>query len=343
MPRLSIPVIAGLAVLLSACEAPSPDISQWRHSKSSYAAEFSNDGQLLLSGSTNTAARLWDTTTNQIKYDWQNNADNSIGTQAVAFSADAKRAATVEYDKVLVWDIDSGKPLNRLAFPMRVNDIDLSPEGDFLLIALANHTAIYFDIAANQVRQIFVHDGSPINSEINQPVNTVSFSPDGKLALTGGDDFMARLWNIETGEQLHSWKHHNRVNLVKFEPQGRFVITAGDTDQTHLWAMPNGDLQASLRTSPWPKEWPLPNFPIFDYTTTAVNFSADGTLLITGHSNERVCIWRLPNGDKQQCWKVARQNELSPGIIIQAVSFRNNDNSVLAIGGDGYAQQWPWR
>ncbi|MDX1574406.1 MAG: hypothetical protein R3341_10300 [Methylophaga sp.] len=342
-PALTTFFVTSLVCLLSACDSAPPESSQWRHSEGSYAAAFSDDGQYLLSASTSDAARLWDLKSNTLKYEWQNNAADNGGSQAVAFSDDAGRAATVEYDTVLIWDVTTGEPLHRLTLPMRVKDVDLSPDGRFVLLALADRSAVYFNLAENRVQQRFVHNGSPINSEVNQPVNSVKISPDGTMALTGGDDFMARLWNIETGEQIHSWRHKNRVNLVAFEPQGRFVVTAGYSDQTLLWALPEGDSQASLRSSPWPLQWPLPDFPIFDYTTTAINFSADGTLLITGHSNERVCLWQLPNGEKQRCWKVARRNQLSPGIIIQAVSFYDNDNSVLAIGGDGVAQRWQWR
>ncbi len=343
MPALKTIFVASLAFVLQACETPPPDGSHWRHSKSSYAADFSANGQFLLTASTKAAARLWDLQNNRIKYNWQNQAADDVGSQAVAFADNGQQAATVEYDTILIWDIKTGEPLHRLTLPVRVKDVDLSADGQFVLMALADRSAVYFDINANQVRQRFVHDGSPINSEVNQPINSVKISPDGKLALTGGDDFMARLWDLQSGEQLHSWRHENRVNLVKFEPQGRFVVTAGDSDQTHLWALPEGDLQASLRSSAWPAQWPQPDFPVFDYTTTAINFSADGTLLVTGHSNERVCLWQLPDGQKQQCWKVPRQNQLSPGIIIQAVKFTDNDNSVLAIGGDGIARRWQWR
>lgn len=329
--------------MLTACETPPAETTQWRHSESSYAAEFSDNGQFLLSASTKSAARLWDISTNTMKYGWQSSASGDIGSQAVAFSDNAGRAATVEYDTVVIWDVNSGEPLHRLTLPMRVKDVDLSPDGRFVLMALADRSAVYFNLTKNLVQQRFVHDGSPINSQVDQPINSVKISPDGNMALTGGDDFMARLWDIESGEQLHAWRHQNRVNLVAFEPQGRFVVTAGDSDQTHLWALPEGDLQASLRSSPWPRKWPLPVFPVFNYTTTAINFSADGTMLVTGHSNERVCLWQLPDGEKQRCWKVARKNQLSPGIIVQAVSFYDNDNSVLAIGGNGVAQRWLWR
>ena len=68
MPALKTIFVASLAFVLQACETPPPDGSQWRHSESSYAADFSANGQFLLTASTKAAARLWDLQNNRIKY-----------------------------------------------------------------------------------------------------------------------------------------------------------------------------------------------------------------------------------------------------------------------------------
>ena len=59
-------------------------------------------------------------------------------------------------------------------------------------------------------------------------VFAVACSPDGKHALTGGDDSTARLWNVKTGKQLKIWEHGGRVYSVKFTPNGRRILTASD-------------------------------------------------------------------------------------------------------------------
>lgn len=336
-------VLPGLLLLLVGCEDRPQQIYQWQHSEGTYAATFSADGKFLLSADVDAAARLWDLQNNQVKYSWQSEQKETVRSTTVALAKSSPIAATVELDTVMLWNTDNGMPENRLTFPLRVKALDISPDGQFLLLALADSTAVYFDINANRVLHVFEHDGTAVDSPVKHPINTVAISPDGKMALTGGDDRTARLWDLQSGEQLQNWVHGNTVTLVKFDPQNRFAFTAADNDHAYLWSLADGSLQSQLRSSAWPKSLPVPEFPVFNTTTTAVNFSEDGMLLVTGHAAERICVWQLPQGDKLRCWKVTRQNPLNPGMVIQAVAFNANAGAVLSIAGTGEAQQWQWR
>lgn len=343
MQSISRFILPGLLLLLSGCEGKPQQTYQWQHSDGSYAATFSGDGQFLLSADVDAAARLWDLQNNQVKYSWQSEQKETVRSTSVALAKSSPIAATVEFDTVMLWNTQNGMPENRLTFPLRIKSLDISPDGRFLLLALADSTAVYFDITANRVRHVFEHDGAAVDSPVKHPINAVAISPDGKTALTGGDDRTARLWDLQNGQQLQNWLHGNSVNLVKFDPQSRFVFTAADNDHSYLWSLADGSQQSQLRSSAWPKSMPIPDFPVFTTTTTAVNFSQDGMLLVTGHAAERLCVWQLPQGDKLRCWKVTRQNPLNPGMVIQAVSFVANDSAVLSIAGTGEAQQWQWR
>lgn len=344
LPLLSRLAIIGCSLLITACDAAPPLSFEWPHSEGSYAASFSEDRQYLITAGINSEVRLWDVANNTIAFSWQSDTQQQASSsELVALSPNGQVAATVEYDTVLLWKVDTGEPLNRLVFPFRIHAIDLSPNGDFILLALANSSAIYFDVAANQVRQVFQHDGAAVNSELNHMLHSVAISPDGQTALTGGDDRTARLWDLQSGDPLFNWLHGNTVNLVAFDPQSRFALTAADNDQTHLWDLTNGQQIATLRSSAWPSSLPLPNFPVFNSTTTAVGFSADGQLLVTGHAAERVCVWQLPSAAKKACWKVPRQQLLTPGNVIQAVAFTPDDRSIQTVGGNGWVQLWQWR
>jgi len=346
-----------MSMMLLGCSNEREADQQWEHSNlSSYAAAFSKDGRYVLVGDTDAPARLWDIEANKVLYSWQN-TEGSAGSSAtvdingearqvnatttlVGFSDDSKVAATVEQDTIVLWNMADGEPMLRLGFPVNIKAIALSKHGDYLLMALYDRTAVYFDVINNKVLQILEHDGSNVGSPINQLINAVAISPSGKYALTGGDDQTARLWNLETGEQIRSWKHENSVNIVDFYPKGGYVITGAGNGQTHFWNMVSGEEQYILRPSAWPKDMPLPDFPSFKMTTTALDFSSDGAYLVTGHPSQRICIWRAADGQKIDCWQVARRQALRPGVVLQAVSFSPDDRAIYSESGNGIGQKW---
>lgn len=350
-----------ITLLLAGCTSERESDKQWAHSDlSSYAAAFSPNGKYVLVGDTDSPARLWNIEENKVVYTWQNNEE--VGTTtAVGFSGDGKVAATVEQggvvsdkkssfrnevdiveqDVIVLWEVATGEPMMRLSFPARIKAIALSQHGDYVLLALYNRTVIYFDVIENRVLQILQHDGKAVNSPINQLINTVALSPSGKYALTGGDDQTARLWKLETGEQIRSWKHENSVNIVAFYPKGGYVLTGAGNGQTHFWNMKTGEEKYILRTSSlWPADKPLPDFPTFKTTISAIDFSTDGKYLATGHSSRMICLWKVATGEKVDCWQVARKQALRPGVVLQAVAFSPDGKSIYSEAGNGIGQKW---
>ncbi len=331
-------------MLVTGCSNEKEADEQWAHSDlSSYAAAFSRDGRYVLVGDTDAPARLWDIEENKVLYSWQNLPEAAGTTTLVGFSGNGKVAATVEQDTIVLWNMANGKPMIRLAFPVNIEAISLSEEGDYLLLALADRTAVYFDVIGNAVARIFEHDGANVNSPINQLINAVAISPSGKYGLTGGDDHTARLWNLETGKQLRMWKHENNVNIVAFYPKGGYVLTGAGNGQTHFWNMATGKEKYRLALSLWPQDLPLPNFPSFKTTTSAIDFSQDGRYLVTGHPSQKMCLWTVANGQKIDCWQVARRQALRPGVVIQAVSFSADGNAIYSEAGNGIGQKWRLR
>ncbi|MFT7235540.1 MAG: WD40 repeat protein [Methylophagaceae bacterium] len=339
---LRLTLILMLTSLLSACFSERQADKEWAHSElSSYAAAFSPNGKYVLVGDTDGPAKLWHIEKNRVIYSWQNTAGEAGTTTSVAFSADGKVAATAEVDTIVLWEMANGKPMVRLTFPVRIKAMTLSKQGDYVLLALQDRTAVYFDVIENRVVHILRHDGKPVGAPIDQLINAVAISPSGQYALTGGDDKMARLWSLDSGKQLRKWKHETGVNIVSFYPKGGYALTGAGNDQTHFWNIKTGDKEYTLRTSAWPKDMSLPDFPSFKTTTSAVDFSANHQYLVTGHPSQRICLWQVATGDKLECWRAARRDALRPGVVIQAVSFSPKDKAVYTESGNGIGQKWP--
>jgi WD40 repeat protein len=75
-------------------------------------------------------------------------------------------------------------------------------------------------------------------------VTSVTFSPDGRFALSGSDDRTVRLWNLESGKALYCFEGHtDGVTSVCFAPDGRRALS-GSADQTvRYWQLPTDEMK----------------------------------------------------------------------------------------------------
>ena len=65
-------------------------------------------------------------------------------------------------------------------------------------------------------------------------VFAVAFTPDGKHLVTGGSDKAVRLWDLETGKEIHAWTgHESAVRSVAASRDGA-LVASGSSDTTIL-------------------------------------------------------------------------------------------------------------
>lgn len=60
-------------------------------------------------------------------------------------------------------------------------------------------------------------------------INTVSVSPDGSLAASGGKDGITMLWDLNEGKHLYSLEAGNIVNALVFSPNRYWLCAATST------------------------------------------------------------------------------------------------------------------
>jgi WD40 repeat protein len=68
-------------------------------------------------------------------------------------------------------------------------------------------------------------------------VNCVTFSPDGKFLISGGDDKVVRVWDATTGKERRVLKHEDTVYAVAFGPDGKRLASASWDKTVKVWQL----------------------------------------------------------------------------------------------------------
>jgi len=116
-------------------------------------------------------------------------------------------------------------------------------------------------------------------------INSVNFSPDGNFVLSGSTDNTLKLWNVNTGREIRTFRGHSgSVNSVSFSPDGNFVLS-GSTDKTlKLWNVNTG---REIRT-----------FRGHSGSVNSVSFSPDGEYAVSGSNDKSLILWDIDKGER---------------------------------------------
>jgi WD40 repeat protein len=67
-------------------------------------------------------------------------------------------------------------------------------------------------------------------------VYSVTFSPDGRYLATASADGTARLWDVQSGQELRRYVGHEKgVENVTFSLDGKLIATVSDDGTARLW------------------------------------------------------------------------------------------------------------
>jgi len=312
-----------LAVVALRCAAAASDgdsdaprlVAQRGHSADINAVAISPDGRLLLTGSSDHTACLWDMASGRELRCFTGHAEPVL---AVAFSPDGRRALTASLDHAArLWDTATGERERGFTDPVDgLIAAAISPDGRSVVTGNNLGTTRLWDRETGaEIRQF-------------QGGRSIAFSPDGRFLATGDRDGFARLWDVATGREAGRFPVAEKaedqsariVGAIAFSPDGRHLLTGGR--DAVLWDIADGRELRRL-TGDW--LW-----------ASAVAFSPDGRRALVGEQRRtpleplRAHLWAIETGEtpRRLVWPAS-----SVTAATESVAFSPDGRQIVTAGG----------
>lgn len=163
------------------------------------------------------------------------------------------------------------------------------------------------------------YTGAPLTH--TDVIDSVEFTTDGQLVLTGGRDQLIRIWDRSTGQLNGSpLKHPGKVHAIAIHPNGQQFISVSTDARVHVW---NLETRAEMREP----------IPVGSATVYCLSYSPNGDIFATGSSDRTVRLWESETGNPVG-------NPLNHSGIVQALAFSSDGRSLLAGSADGTTYRW---
>ncbi len=118
---------------------------------------------------------------------------------------------------------------------MPVNDLELSPDGENIAIAMVG-TSFIRVINTQSIYPMLDLQGHFFR------VNSLDYSPTGELLASASNDRRIGFWDVSSGSPLRLIPgHRDAVTQIEFSPDGSYLVSTSKDDLAIVWAIDSGD------------------------------------------------------------------------------------------------------
>src|SRR5262249_41669976 len=167
-----------------------------------------------------------------------------------ALASDAKTlAASLDGDRVRIWDVTTGKFVSRLEGKAPEEALAFSPDGAILAGSSPTKVALWDTRTGASLRGFDVQDGivPDLSSWGVRHDSALAFSPDGKILASSKAQQGNRLWDVSNKAANRPLNplvgHKAKVARIAFPPDGRVLASAADDGAIYVWDLSHGDVR----------------------------------------------------------------------------------------------------
>ncbi|EUB98257.1 WD-40 repeat-containing protein [Rhizobium sp. CF080] len=292
------------------------------HEEDITAIDLSPDGTRLAIASTDGTAKVLDIENGQVIADLKHEQFAALVSivpgppivRSAVFSEDGQRVVTAIEGRIRLWDAIGGDlkqeiNLNPDRYSMPITTASFSAAGRHLLVR-TDSSVFLLDPLSNAERLTLRGQGSSVLA--------AAYSPNGRVLVTGYENFDAIAWDTISGKKLFSLgKEAGSCFSIVFSPAGDRFATASFDRIARYWDAETGQLVAT--------------FPHDGLTLKRVDISPDGTMLLTTGGN-KVKIWKIKS---QELMKAI---PLPGGTEVLDANFSPDSKRIVTASGDGVAR-----